>query len=161
MTSEARVKAITEFGFTDRQARFLVTVMLHAGVCVPRQYARFAGIAYGHKVSRFFDRLVQRGYATAFECSHNRAQLYHVKHHALYRAIGQPDSRYRRPVSGALAIERVMVLDGVLTSPELTWLATEEEKVAFMTLMVPSLPREHLPHVTVGTGTSARIRLFP
>jgi hypothetical protein len=142
MTSDDRVKAVAEFGFTDRQARFLVTVMLHAGVCVPRQYARFSRIAYGHKVSRFFDRLVERGYATAFECRHNRAQLYHVKHHALYCAIDQPDSRYRRPVSGALALDRVMVLDGVLTSPELTWLATEEEKVAFMTLMVPSLPRE-------------------
>jgi hypothetical protein len=32
--------------FTERQARFLVTVMLHAGVCVPRQYASFAGVAY-------------------------------------------------------------------------------------------------------------------
>src|SRR5262249_27728415 len=48
-----------------------------------------------------------------------------------------------------------------LTTPELMWLTTEEEKVAFMTLMAPSLPREHLPHLTVGTGTSARVRLFP
>jgi hypothetical protein len=118
-------------------------------------------IAYGQKVSRFFDRLVERGHATAFDCLHNRAQLYRIQHCALYRAIGQPDSRYRRPVSGRLAIERVMVLDGVLAGPELMWLGTEEEKVAFMTLMAPALPREHLPHVTVGTGTSARVRLFP
>jgi hypothetical protein len=55
---EDRVRAVAEFGFSKRQARFLVTVMLHAGVCVPRQYARFAGIAYGHKVNRFFDKLV-------------------------------------------------------------------------------------------------------
>ena len=132
MTFEDRVKAVAEFGVTDRQARFMVTVMLHAGVCLPRQYARFAGIAYGHKVSRFFDRLVERGYATAFDCLHNRAQLYRIQHYALYRAIGQPDSRYRRAVSGRLAIERVMMLDGVLTSPVLSWLATEAEKVAFM-----------------------------
>jgi hypothetical protein len=39
---EDRVRAVAEFGFSKRQARFLVTVMLHAGVCVPRQYARFA-----------------------------------------------------------------------------------------------------------------------
>ena len=65
MTAEDRVKAIAEFGFTERQARFLVTVMLHAGVCVPRQYAAFAGTAYGHNVTRFFDKLVERGYATA------------------------------------------------------------------------------------------------
>jgi hypothetical protein len=84
-----------------------------------------------------------------------------MQHYALYRAIGQPDSRYRRPVSGRPAVERLMVLDGVLASAELTWLGTEEEKVAFMVLMAPALPREHLPHVTVGTGTSARVRLFP
>jgi len=161
VTFEDRVKAVAEFGVTDRQARFMVTVMLHAGVCLPRQYARFAGIAYGHKVSRFFDRLVERGYATAFDCLHNRAQLYRIQHYALYRAIGQPDSRYRRAVSGRLAIERVMMLDGVLTSPVLSWLATEAEKVAFMGLMAPSLLREHLPHVTVGTGTAVRVRLFP
>lgn len=27
------------------QARFLVTVMLNGGVCVPRQYAQFVGTA--------------------------------------------------------------------------------------------------------------------
>jgi hypothetical protein len=158
---EDRVKAVAESGFTERQARFLTTVMLHAGVCVPRQYARFAGIAYGHKVSRFFDGLVHRGYVTASQCRHNRAQLYHVRHHALYSAIGQPDSRYRRPVSGRLAIERIMILDGVVTSPELMWLGDEAEKVAFFALMAPSLPRERLPHVTSGRGLSQRVRLFP
>jgi hypothetical protein len=48
MNFDERVQAVAKFGFTERQARFLVTVMLHAGVCVPRQYARFAGTAYGH-----------------------------------------------------------------------------------------------------------------
>ena len=39
LTFEDRVKAVSKFGFSERQARVLVTVMLHAGVCVPRQYA--------------------------------------------------------------------------------------------------------------------------
>jgi hypothetical protein len=30
--------ALTSFGFTARQASFLVLVMLHAGVCLGRQY---------------------------------------------------------------------------------------------------------------------------
>ena len=47
MTTDERVQAVVDFGFTERQARFLVLVMRHAGVCVPRQYARFAGIAHG------------------------------------------------------------------------------------------------------------------
>ena len=63
MTFNERVKAVCEFGFTSRQARFLVAVMLHGGVCVPRQYARLAGTAYGHKVNVFFDKLVRLRYA--------------------------------------------------------------------------------------------------
>ena len=35
----ARVKAVATLGFTERQARFLVTVMLHAGVFVERSTA--------------------------------------------------------------------------------------------------------------------------
>jgi hypothetical protein len=50
MTFDDRVQVVAKKGFTDRQGRFLVTVMLHAGVCVPRQYARFCGIVHGHRV---------------------------------------------------------------------------------------------------------------
>jgi hypothetical protein len=161
MNFEDRVKAVTEFGFTERQARFLVTVMLHSGVCVPRQYASFAGTAYGHKVTKFFDKLVQRSYATVCGCLHNRAELYHVKHNALYQTIGQPHSRYRRPVPARQAIARLMRLDSIVLFPELMYVATEDEKVAFFGVMAPSLPRERLPHITVGKGASQRVRLFP
>jgi hypothetical protein len=156
-----RVKAVSEIGFTERQARFLVTVMLYAGVCVPRQYATFAGTAYGHTVSRFFDKLVRRGYATVCDCLHNRAELYHVRHPALYRVIDQPHSRYRRPVPARQAIDRLMRLDAIVLQPELVWLATEEEKVAFFSLMAPLLPRERLPHAMVGKGAGRRLQLFP
>ncbi len=40
MTFDERVQVVAKSGITERQARFLTTVMLHAGVCVPRQYAR-------------------------------------------------------------------------------------------------------------------------
>lgn len=161
MTFEDRVKAVAEFGFTERQAGFLVTVMLHSGVCVPRQYASFAGTAYGHNVTKFFDKLGQRNFATVCDCLHNRAALYHVKHHALYRAIGQPHSRYRRPVAARQVFDRLMRLDAIVLHPELMWLGTEEEKVAFFRLTAPSLPHDRLPHITVGKGTSQRGRFFP
>ena len=47
LTREQRIEAIVGFRFTERQARFLELVMRHGGVCVPRQYARFAGVANG------------------------------------------------------------------------------------------------------------------
>src|SRR5882672_6415653 len=108
-------------GFTDRQAAFLVTVMLHAGVCVGRQYCAFAGIPHGRKVCDFFDSLVTRGYATARPCGHHRARLFHIHHKPLYRAVGEPDNRHRRPTTLPRAIERLMILDAVLAERQRTW----------------------------------------
>ena len=39
MTFDQRVREIAAKGFTERQARFLVTVMLHSGVCMIRLLA--------------------------------------------------------------------------------------------------------------------------
>jgi hypothetical protein len=160
LTFDDRVAAVAKFDVTERQARFLVTVMLHSGLCLPRQFATFAGIAYGHKVSRFFDRLVAREYATACGCLHNRAALYHVRHQPLYRTIGQPDSRYRRPVSARHAIARLMRLDALISSRDLHWLGSEDEKVAFFGLTTPQCPRERLPHTVVNTSSLPRVHLF-
>jgi hypothetical protein len=97
LTAEERVKAVLDFGFTERQARFLVLVMRHAGVCVPRQYASFAGIANGgRRCNAFFDKLVRRGYATGSNCVHNRAQVYHL-HHKARRSGRAVVDHHRRP----------------------------------------------------------------
>lgn len=156
MTFDERVKAVSEFGFTERQARFLVTVMLHGGICVPRQYARFAGTAYGHKVNLYFDRLVSMCCAVQTPCVHNRARVYHVRFEPLYRAIGEPHSRNRKPVPAARLIDRLMLLDSVIAHPELDWLATSSDKVGFFTVAA-SMDASRLPHYTV----AGRLRYFP
>jgi hypothetical protein len=128
-----RVQAVIDCGFTERQARFLVLVMRHAGVCVPRQYANAAGIANGgRRCNAFFDRLVRRGFAREIPCVHNRAQLYHVHHKPLYFLIGEVSSRYRRTVSPRLAVERLMLLDAVLALRDVEWLTTAAEKAALL-----------------------------
>jgi hypothetical protein len=157
VSAENKVRAVSSLGFTERQSRFLITVMQFGGVCVPKQYARFAGTAHGHIVNGFFDQLVERRFATRCRCVHNRAALYHVQHRRLYAAVGQERSRYRRPVPVGRAVERVMRLDAVLNHPEVCWLATESEKVALVTVAAPNLPDNRLPHLTVGR----RVRLFP
>ena len=87
MTIHERVQAVADYGFTERQARFLVLVMCHAGLCVKRQYAAFTGIAPGgEKCNAFFDKPVQRGYAVSSDCIHNRARLYHVHRNAAPRS---------------------------------------------------------------------------
>jgi hypothetical protein len=133
MTHRERVQAVTDFGLTERQARFVVLVLRHGGVCVPRQYASFAGIANGgRRCNAFFDRLVRRGYAHEIGCVHNRARLYHVHHKPLYHAIGEATSTYRRRVSPRLAVERLMMLDAVLPVSNLEWFITASEKVAYL-----------------------------
>ena len=57
MTSEERVQVVAKLGFTERQARFLVTVMRHSGVWMPRQDRAFAGIVHGQKTRKFFEKL--------------------------------------------------------------------------------------------------------
>jgi hypothetical protein len=57
VTTAERVRAVAQEGFTDRQAGFLVTVMLHSGVCIGRQYCVYARIVRGQKVYDFFASL--------------------------------------------------------------------------------------------------------
>ena len=58
------MEAIAAFGFTERQARFLLNVLLHSGVFVERQYCSFAGIVHGQKSTDFLKTLVERRFAT-------------------------------------------------------------------------------------------------
>jgi hypothetical protein len=60
-----RALAIVACGFTERQARFFITVMLHSDVFVERPYCAFANIAHGQKTTDFLRKLVDGTFATA------------------------------------------------------------------------------------------------
>ena len=160
MTWDERVAAVRDMGWNERHASFLVTVMLHAGVCLKRHYATFAGVPHGENVQAFFRLLLARGTATARVCGHNRARLYHLHHKPLYRAIGEPNNRHRRPTTLPRAVERLMVLDAVLADRDRTWLATEQDKLAFFTLR-HRIPRQDLPSLTWRNGDAETTRYFP
>lgn len=160
MNADERVQAVAKRGFTERQARFLSTVMLHAGVCVPRQYARLCGIVHGAKTRKLFANLVRLGIASMYDCRHNRARIYHVTQRALYAAIGEPDSTFRRRMSINRAIQRLMVLDAIVEDPDLVWLATSEDKAAHLTA-ITSMASADLPHAVVGEGDARKVRCFP
>jgi hypothetical protein len=160
MTWDERVAQVRLHGFTDRQAAFLVTVMLHAGVCMGRQYCAFAGIPHGRKVCDFFDALVTRRYARARPCGHHRARLFHIHHKPLYRAVGEPNNRHRRTTTLPRAIERLMVLDAVLADRGRTWLATEQDKLTYFTL-THRIPRQDLPSLTFRAEDAETVRYFP
>lgn len=133
MTCEDRVRALAPWGFTPRQTRFLVTVALHGGYCLRRQYATFAGIQYGKNVCDFLEALVERHIAARVTFRADRGHVYHLQARALYRALEQADNRNRRRASAALIARKIMVLDYVLAHPEVDWIATEQDKVALFT----------------------------
>jgi hypothetical protein len=160
MTHVERCTAVEAMGFTPRQAGFLVTVMVHAGVCVPRQYTRFAGIVFGQKTRDFFASLTRRRIATAYPCWRGVGRLYHVHHKGLYRAIGEPDNRHRRTVTVARAVERLMALDVVLGDRMYTWLGTEREKAAYFTERCGVAPAD-LPTLAFVLRGQRTVRHFP
>ena len=95
--SISRVSALREFGSTLRQREFLVTVMVHSGCFLERQYCEFTGTARGQNSREFMARLLARGFARAIEPGPVRqGRLYHLQHKSLYEAIGLPDDRNRR-----------------------------------------------------------------
>jgi len=160
MTFDERVAAVATKRFTERQARFLTTVMLHSGVCVPRQYARFCGIVYGEKTRNFFAKLVRLQYASMYDCRHNRARIYHFNQRALYAAVGEAHSRLRKPITLNHAIKRLMVLDAIVEDPDLVWLGTADEKAVHL-LALTRIAEADLPHVSVGDGEQRTVRYFP
>ena len=99
MTPGERATALQAYGFTARQASFVTMVLLHGGVCVPRQYCAFAGITRGQVMHDFFATLTARRFATVYPCARKGSHVYHLHHKALYQAVGEPDSRYRRRAS--------------------------------------------------------------
>ncbi len=149
MTLSPRVDAVVALGFTHRQASFLVTVALHSGYCLRRQYEAFAGIRYGKNVRLFLDGLVTRGLAVRFAGRADRGHVYHVHGRALYGAIGEGENRNRRPASAALIARKLMLLDAVIRRPDVVWFATEREKVALL------VDRLHVPLGGLPTRTGA------
>ena len=163
MTFDAAREGRDVTGFTSRQARFLVTVMLHSGVCMDRHYCAFARIAHGQKTTDFFASLVGGKFATAYACAHRRARIFHLHHRALYEAVGEPHSRVRKPTPIGAAIERLMILDAVLGCPSVSWLATRARQAG--PLLRASAGRafdqEDLPHLTFGNGVQTMRPVLP
>jgi len=162
MTFEERVRALALLGFSERQTRFLVTVALHGGFCLRRQYMAFAGLSYGAGVRDFLDRLVRQKLATRCDFRRDRGHVYHLHASAIYDAIGQPDNRNRRTASAALIARKLMVLDYVLAHPHQDWCATEEDKVALFVnrLGVPALDLPQRIYVAARRDTPPTTRYF-
>ena len=158
-----REEALAAFGVTERQARFLARVLVHSGVFVERQYCSFAGIVHGQKSTDFINLLVERRYATPVTTGRlHRGRMFHVHYKPLWAAIGEPDSRFRKPAVPGRMIERVMILDAVLESRDFVWLGTATDKRRHFTRYLGDrLPKTDYPQLSFGDGEAKVVRYFP
>jgi hypothetical protein len=161
--SPSRVGILMRFGFTERQARFLVHVLVFSGVFLERQYRTFTGLAHGQKTHDFLAKLVTDGFATPITPGAlHRGRLYHVQYKPLYEAIGEPNNRHRKAASLGRFVERLMLLDAVLADRHSGWLGTEQDKrTYFREALEQDLRDDCYPHLTFGTGAEKTTRFFP
>jgi hypothetical protein len=153
MTFEERVAALDFLGLTPRQTRFVATVALHSGYCLRRQYAAFAGLAYGKNTRDFLDALVTAGVAVRESYELNRGHVYHLRAKAIYEAIHQEENRNRRATCPALVARKLQLLDFVIGRPDADWFATEQDKVALF-LNRYQVPEASLPRRVYSSGDS-------
>lgn len=158
-----RLQAIASFGFTDRQARFLLEVLLHSGVFLERQYCRFAGIVHGQKTTNFIRHLVDRRLATPITPGKlHRGRMFHLHYKPLWSAIDEADSRFRKRAAQGRMIERVMLLDVVLEDRSLRWLGpVGDKRKHFLRAVGDKLSWLEFPRIRFGEGSKAAVRYFP
>lgn len=161
--TRARVNALRHLGFTERQREFLVTVMVHSGCFLERQYCAFTRTVRGQNSREFVARLVARGFVRVIEPGPvRRGRLYHIHHKPLYEAIGQADNRNRRLRFVGRMVERVMILDAILADRRCWWLSPAADKWKFCCLLRDNYLRpEDYPHIAFGSGRQRTIRCFP
>jgi hypothetical protein len=133
-TDQQRCSAVEAFGYTPRQAQFLVRVALHGGYFLRRQYLAFTGRAHGQAMVRFLSRAIERCHVRPLSFG-RLGHVYHLYARPIYAAIGEENNRNRRTVETASVIRKIMTVDFVMAMPDATFLAflaTEEEKVALL-----------------------------
>ena len=134
-----RAATLRGLGWTEREADWLALVCLHSGVFTSSQYQARYGISQP-VASRFVTAALDAGIAREEPMPDRRTpeQICHIHSRALYRTLGIENNRHRRRSSPDLLLRRLLSLDHVLEHPDLPWLPTEPEKVAyFQRLEVP------------------------
>ena len=144
---QGREKSLEPFGWRGREAEWIALVCLHSGVFTRAQFCYFFDALSDRKRAfRFVRNLVNRGLAVedALPNKRGRAKACRISSKEIYRKLGIENVRHRRDADDSLMLRRLLSLDYVLEHPQLPWLPTEPEKVAFFDLL--GVDRRRLPH---------------
>ena len=135
------IERIRRYGYTNTEARFLYLVATHSGYFTQAHFLRFAGVEKGGMSSRLIAKArvlgdIRTAQFGLYTLAHN---LYRRR---FYEAIEKDNLRNRRHLSPELIRTRLLILDFVVAHPDLEYLETEQEKVAYFTkklLLSPAL----------------------
>ena len=162
LTFRESTATLRGLGWTDREADWLALVCLHSGVFTRSQYqARYS--VSKQTASRFVRALLQAGIARETRLPDRRGyrptSICHVRARALYRTLGIEDNRHRRSASPEVTVRRLLSLDYVLERPNLHWLPTVPERLAYFERL--GIFRTVLPHrVHAGPFVERRVRRY-
>jgi hypothetical protein len=142
----ADISALQAFGYTEQEARFLYIVATHSGYFVARQFLAFAGVQWGKRTTLFWKKLRSHKHARNSSMPRHRA-VFHLFARKLYRQLGRENLRNRRRHELDYIQTRIAILDFVLANPTLSYLETEDDKVAFFCRDL-NIEARHLPSKT-------------
>lgn len=140
------VSALEALGYTEEEARFLYVVATHSGYFVARQFLAFLNVQWGKRTTLFWNKLQSKKHARTAPLPRHGA-VYHLFARKLYRQLGRENLRNRRRHELEYIRKRIAILDFVLGHPDVTYLETEADKVAFFCHELKVEPR-HLPSKT-------------
>ena len=133
---------ILDYGYLEREARFLALVAMHSGHFVSAQYCRFAGLARGAQLNNFIAKALGRGHLREYEYGPGRRR-YHLFARPFYKRLGIPCSNRRRDISITGINTRIWGLDFVIDNPQLEFFADDRSKLDFFRGL--GMPKEILP----------------
>ena len=156
-----REKALESFGWKGREAEWVALVCLHSGVFTRAQFCYFFDTGPNRKrAERFVRDLVDRRLGVVDERSifPGGAKAVRISNKEIYRKLGIENVRHRREAEDAVMLRRLLSLDYVLEHPELPWLPTEQEKVAFFESL--GIDRNRIPKRVYQGAVGRQVRYF-
>ena len=122
--------ALCDLGYTEQEAHFVYLVATHSGYFTLQQYLDFTGSKKGWSVHQFTTKSTKLGHLRTMTCAYGTA-LYNLYSRRVYGALDRDNLRNRRRLSTELIRTRLSILDFVLSHPDLEYLETETDKVAY------------------------------
>ena len=128
------IAALTQFGYTSREAEFLYIVAVHSGFFLQRQFMQFVDVAGRGPATYFLKKAIQKQHVREHLPERGTQKIYHLFSRTVYAALGNENSRHRKPGRYGLlekAAVRVLGLDFVLSHLGCQFLEEETDKVSY------------------------------